>query len=231
MARRLTLSFDNGPTPGVTEAVLDELAQRGILATFFVVGRDLQREGRRQLVQKAKDAGHWIGNHTMTHSVQFGTSADPGLPAAEITAAQEVLGDLAEDTKLFRPWGNGGILGPDVFSTAAIDLMKRDGYTCVLWNSIPRDWEDAAGWADRALADVLAQEWTVVVVHDIPGGAMDHLGSFLDRVLDEGVEIVQEFPDACVPIRGGSVNGDLRYLTTDVASTDAASTDATDKKE
>jgi peptidoglycan/xylan/chitin deacetylase (PgdA/CDA1 family) len=221
MARRLTLSFDNGPTPGVTEAVLAELAQRGILATFFVVGRDLQREGRRDIVRKAKDAGHWIGNHTMTHSVQFGTSPDPGLPAAEITAAQDVLGDLAEEARLFRPWGNGGILGPDVFSTAAIDLMKRDGYTCVLWNSVPHDWEDAAGWADRALADIRSQEWTVLVVHDIPGGAMDHLGTFLDTVIDEGVEIVQEFPDDCVPIRRGVVNGDLAPLTTDV----------TDKKE
>lgn len=221
MARRLTLSFDNGPTPGVTEAVLAELAQRGILATFFVVGRDLQREGRRDIVRKAKDAGHWIGNHTMTHSVQFGTSSDPGLPAAEITAAQDVLGDLAEDSRLFRPWGNGGILGPDVFSTAAIELMERDGYTCVLWNSVPRDWEDAAGWADRALADIRSQEWTVLVVHDIPGGAMDHLGAFLDSVIDEGVEIVQEFPDDCVPIRRGVVNGNLAPLTTDV----------TDKKE
>jgi len=58
MTRRLTLTFDNGPTPGVTEHVLEELARRGILATFFVVGRDLQRDGRRALVQRAKDAGH-----------------------------------------------------------------------------------------------------------------------------------------------------------------------------
>ncbi|GAA3877675.1 hypothetical protein GCM10022381_20210 [Leifsonia kafniensis] len=225
MSRRLTLSFDNGPTPGVTEAVLEELAQRGILATFFVVGHDLKREGRRELAQKAKDAGHWIGNHTMTHSVQFGTSVDPGLPDAEITAAQEVLGDLAEETRLFRPWGNGGVLGPDLFSTAAIELMKRDGYSCVLWNSVPRDWEDATGWADRALADIRSQDWTVLVVHDIPGGAMDHLGDFLDRVLAEGVEIVQEFPDSCVPIRSGSATGDLHHLITDVP------TDKRDKKE
>ncbi|CAN5292529.1 hypothetical protein BH09ACT5_BH09ACT5_17750 [soil metagenome] len=220
MVKRLTLSFDNGPTPGVTEHVLDELARRGILTTFFVVGRDLQREGNRQLVQKAKDAGHWIGNHTMTHSIQFGTSADPGLPAAEITAAQDVLGDLAEESKLFRPWGNGGILGPDVFSTAAIELMKRDGYTCVLWNSVPHDWEDATGWGDRALADIRAQDWTVLVIHDIPSGAMDHLGEFLDRAIAEGVEIVQEFPDECVPIRRGVVGADLAPLTTDLATTD-----------
>ena len=212
MAKRLTLSFDNGPTPGVTEGVLDELASRGILATFFVVGRDLQREGSRPLVQRAKDAGHWIGNHTMTHSIQFGTSDDPDLPRAEITASQAVLGELADPQKYFRPWGGGGILGPDLFSPAAVELLERDGYTCVLWNSVPRDWEDATGWVDRALSDIATQDWTVLVIHDIPSGAMDHLGEFLDRVLANGVEIVQEFPDACVPIRGGARTGALAEL-------------------
>lgn len=212
MTRRLTLTFDNGPTAGVTEHVLEELAARGILATFFVVGRDLQREGSRELVRRAKDAGHWIGNHTMTHSIQFGTTDDPSVPAAEITAAQEVLGDLAETDRLFRPWGGGGILGPDLFSPAAVDLLQRERYTCVLWNSVPRDWEDATGWPDRALADIRAQDWTVLVIHDIPGGAMDHLGDFLDRVAAEGVEIVQEFPDACVPIRGGVLTGAFDHL-------------------
>jgi len=212
MTRRLTLTFDNGPTPGVTEHVLEELARRGILATFFVVGRDLQRDGRRTLVQRAKDAGHWIGNHTMTHSIQFGTSDDPALPAAEITAAQHVLGELAEPDKYFRPWGGGGILGPDLFSPAALELLQRDGYSCVLWNSVPRDWEDATGWVDRALADIRSQDWTVLVLHDIPSGAMDHLGAFLDLVIAEGVQIVQELPDACVPIRRGALVGSVDHL-------------------
>src|SRR5690606_788251 len=81
---RLTLTFDNGPTPGVTEGVLDELGRRGIKATFFVVGSDLLREGRRELVARAAAEGHWHGNHTMTHSIRFGDSDDPDLPEREI---------------------------------------------------------------------------------------------------------------------------------------------------
>lgn len=216
VARRLTLSFDNGPTPGVTESVLAELRQRGLLGTFFVVGKDLAREGSRELVRAAKDAGHKIGNHTMTHSIQFGTSADPDLPVAEITAAQEVLGDLAEEDRLFRPWGGGGILGPDLLSTAAVDLMQRDRYTCVLWNSVPRDWEHPTEWIARALADIRAQDWTVLVLHDIRGGAMEHLGEFLNAVIADGVEIVQDFPDACVPIRRGVLTAPIDHLITDL---------------
>ncbi|TXN30935.1 polysaccharide deacetylase family protein [Lacisediminihabitans profunda] len=214
MSRRLSLTFDNGPTPGVTEHVLAELAARAVLATFFVVGRDLERDGSRELVQRAKDAGHRIGNHTMTHSIQFGTSDDPGLPDAEITAAQVVLGDLAEDDRLFRPWGGGGVLGPNLLSPAAVDLLERDGYTLVLWNGVPRDWEDATGWVDRALADIESQDWTVLVLHDIQSGAMAQLGQFLDRVIESGVEIVQDLPDACVPIRRGKLVGSLDDLVT-----------------
>jgi peptidoglycan/xylan/chitin deacetylase (PgdA/CDA1 family) len=163
-------------------------------------------------VQRAKDAGHWIGNHTMTHSIQFGTSDDPDLPRAEVTASQELLGTLAEPEKYFRPWGGGGILGPNLFSKAALDLFERDGYTVVLWNSVPRDWEDADGWVERALTDIRSQDWTVLVLHDIPSGAMVNLGSFLDRVIADGVDIVQEFPDDCVPIRRGVRTGNLAHL-------------------
>ena len=49
MRRRISLTFDNGPTPGLTERVLSVLAERGLPATFFVVGDR-------------------VGHHTMTHS-------------------------------------------------------------------------------------------------------------------------------------------------------------------
>jgi peptidoglycan-N-acetylglucosamine deacetylase len=210
---RLTLTFDNGPTPAVTEQVLDVLAERDLRATFFVIGRELARKGGRAIAEKAKEAGHRIGNHTMTHSILFGSTDDPAVPAAEISATQELLGGLADDDRLFRPWGDGG-LGPLLFSTAALDLLQRDAYTCVLWNSVPRDWEDPHGWVARALEDIRSREWTVLVLHDIVGGAMDQLAGFLDTVIADGVELVQDFPDDCVPIRRGALTASVDHLTT-----------------
>lgn len=208
-ARRLSLSFDNGPFAGVTDGVLALLAERELPATFFVCGKDIADAPRRALVQRARDAGHRIGNHTFSHSVELGASDDPGAPAAEIGRAQQELGDLADADRLFRPYGAGGVLGPRLLSAAAVDFLCEGSYTCVLWNSVPRDWEDVEGWPERAMADVERQDWTLLVLHDVPTGAMKQLPRFLDRVGDAGVEIVADLPPPCVPIRRGEIVGAL----------------------
>src|SRR4051812_2369651 len=99
---RATLTFDNGPWPGVTESVLDTLAASSVLATFFVVGEQLARPGAAELAARAVADGHWIGNHTLTHSVPFGASDDPALPEHEIETTQALIGDLAHPDRLFR---------------------------------------------------------------------------------------------------------------------------------
>ena len=202
--RRLTLSFDNGPWPDVTPSVLDVLETFGVTATFFVCGRDVVDPSRREILARAKAAGHRIGNHTSTHSIELGTTDDPDVVEREIGAAQEALGELASG-RLFRPYGGGGVLGPRLLGRAAVRYLCDGGYTCVLWNSVPRDWEDVGGWPERALADVRWQDWTLVVLHDIPTGAMAVLPRFIERALEDGVEIVADLPPACVPIVRGEI--------------------------
>lgn len=211
MTRRLTLSFDNGPTPEFTPTVLDVLAERGLTTTFFIVGTDLQRDGSRELVERARAEGHRIGNHTMTHQVLLGRTDDEAAPEKEIEQAQLLLGDLAHEERYFRPWGDGGLLGPHLLSRQAVDHLERGGYSLVLWNSVPRDWEDATGWPARARADIERQDWTVVVLHD-NSEAVAQLAPFLDAVLADGVELRTDFPDACVPIRRGERIGSLEGL-------------------
>ena len=75
--RRLTLTFDNGPCPGATERILDILAERNLLATFFVVGDRLADPAAKRCAERAKDEGHWIGNHTMTHGEPLGLPRTP----------------------------------------------------------------------------------------------------------------------------------------------------------
>ena len=210
---RLTLTFDNGPHPPTTETVLDVLGERGIRATFFVVGDRLMRPGARGVAVDARAAGHWIGNHSMHHTVPLGADPDPAHALAEIVDAEEVIGDLACATPLFRPFGGGGVLGHHLLSAGAVAHLMAARYTVVTWTSVPRDWEEPVAWVDRALGDVAANDWTVLVLHDLPTGAMDGLGSFLDRATDAGTEIVQEFPEATLPIVAGVQRHDLAAIS------------------
>jgi peptidoglycan/xylan/chitin deacetylase (PgdA/CDA1 family) len=162
------------------------------------------RSRRRAILERARGEGHRVGNHTLTHAVELGASDDADAPRREIDTAQEILGALASE-RWFRPYGAGGVLGPRLLSQAAVRTLCAGGYTCVLWNSVPRDWEDPAGWPERALDDVAKQDWTLVVLHDVPTGAMQALPRFLDAAFDAGVEIVAEPPPSCVPIRAGRV--------------------------
>jgi len=208
VVRRLTLSFDNGPSRAVTPGVLDVLASYDVAATFFVCGRDVAEPARRDLVARAKAAGHRIGNHTLTHTIELGTTDDTTVVAREIGEAQDALGELATE-RFFRPYGAGGVIGPRLLGREAVRYLRDGGYTCVLWNSVPRDWEDPDGWPERALADVARQDWTLLVLHDVPTGAMTALPRFLERARDAGGAFTAELPPACVPIVRGELVGPL----------------------
>lgn len=201
----LTLTFDNGPTPGVTEKVLDILARRGIKTTFFVVGDKAAGPEGLELVRHAHAQGHWIGNHTWTHSVPFGERAEPDSAVDEIRRTQQLLGELAEPRRLFRPFGGGGNLDRRLLNQPAVDHLTAGGFTCVLWNAVPRDWDDPDGWVDRAVGQCTSQPWSLMVLHDIATGALARLEEFLDRVAAAGGRFRQDFPEDCVPIVAGRV--------------------------
>jgi peptidoglycan/xylan/chitin deacetylase (PgdA/CDA1 family) len=201
----LTLSFDNGPEPAVTPLVLDILRKRDIKATFFVIGEKLADAERRSLAARAHDEGHWIGNHTYTHSLPLGLQHDPDTAEHEIARTQRLIGGLAHPQRWFRPFGGGGNLDERLLKPSVVDHLCRNGYSCVLWNAIPRDWDDPDGWTIRALAQCRAQAWSLMVLHDLPSGAMRHLEPFLDSAAAAGARFRQDFPPECIPIRAGKI--------------------------
>lgn len=210
--RPVTLSFDNGPDAAATPLVLDVLARRAVKASFFVVGKRLSYPTARAAAERARAQGHWIGNHSMTHSLPLGLAVEPDAAEREIGAAQAALGALAHPDRLFRPFGGGGHLDRRLLSQAARDYLIRGGYTCVLWNAVPRDWEDEDGWVETGLRQCDALDWPLVVLHDVAARAMRHLDRFIGRLADAGFEFRQDFPADCVPIRGGRPVGRLDGL-------------------
>jgi peptidoglycan-N-acetylglucosamine deacetylase len=207
--KRVTLTFDNGPTPGITEHVLDILSTRQIQATFFVVGERLVGPGGWTLAVRAHSEGHWIANHSLTHSAPLGEKTDAEYARREIEETQNLIGELAHVDKLFRPMGGGGRIGPHLLSRAALQLLHEGKYTCVLWSSVPGDWRDQEGWVDRCISEVAGRDWTVVVLHDVEKAALPRLPEFLDRLDSLGVEFRQDFPDDVVITRRGELVSSL----------------------
>ena len=209
--KKVTLSFDNGPTPNVTPFVLKTLDERALHAYFCVVGKQLQcDEANPQLCREALGLGHVLVNHSLTHETPLGEQPTAAHAHAEIRDMHDLMQDLIGDwgEPWFRPFGREGALGTHVFSQAALDELSDLRYSVLMWNSVPRDWIDIDGWVARALEDISAQRHTLLVLHDIDSGAMKLLPAFLDQLLDHDITITLELPDTCVPMRKGVANSE-----------------------
>ena len=213
--RRVTLTFDNGPSSETTPRVLDVLAERDLFAWFCVVGNRVSEPGGAALVARTLSEGHQIVNHSMSHHTPLGDEPTIEHAQLEIVEAERLLSETVGDwgPRWYRPFGRGGQLGPHVFSPAALDVFAEREYSVLLWNSVPRDWVDTSGWVETALADVDARDHTVVVIHDLPTGAMAHLTRFLDELAEREVLITLDPAPDCVPIRNGVPQFELDDLT------------------
>jgi len=213
---KVTLSLDNGPDAGVTPGVLDTLERHGLKSTFFVIGEKAATLEGRALMQRAHEEGHWIGNHTYTHSIPLGEDTDPNAPTREIGRTQDVIGDLSHSMRYFRPFGAGGFLDDRVFSAEARDYVLDGRFTCVNWNCVPRDWENQdGGWVEIGMKLCGELDWSLVVLHDFLPDAGKHLDRFIGELQQAGYEFEQEFPSDCVPVVQGEVRSSIDFLVRD----------------
>ena len=131
---QFALTFDDGPNDRYTNQLLDILASHQIRATFFMIGRFVRK--RPDLARAVRDAGHLVGNHTMTHPVLLFQS--PQRVVQELKDCNSALEDvLGEKVRYFRP--PHGARRPDILRAA-----KELGLTTVLWNAMGYDWKPRA---------------------------------------------------------------------------------------
>ena len=128
--RRITLTFDDGPSPIWTPKILDELKKVNIPATFFMIGHHVRKypDVARRVVQE----GHTIGNHGYAHSVLLYYT--PAELEEEIKYTELVIKETTgETTTYFRP--------PKAWLKRSIkEKMKSMGYEVVLWSLNSKDW-------------------------------------------------------------------------------------------
>ena len=154
--RGIALTFDDGPHPEGTPAVLEALDRAGASATFFLVGEQVER--RAALVAEIAAAGHEVGVHGYRHTLLV--RRRPGAVRDDLSRATAVIEDATGRPALsYRPpYG--------VFSLAALRIV-REHFSPLLWSRWGRDWERQATPASiAALAARDLGPGDVVLLHD-----------------------------------------------------------------
>lgn len=144
------LTFDDGPTPGVTEWILSTLEKYDAKATFFVLGKNA--ELYPDLYQKILDAGHKIGNHTYSHQKGWRMSLERYLE--DIDCADDLL-----KSELFRP--------PYARVTPSQMRAVAKRFKIVMWSIVSHDYNRHLS-PQRVLRNVLdeIEPGSIIVFHD-----------------------------------------------------------------
>jgi peptidoglycan/xylan/chitin deacetylase (PgdA/CDA1 family) len=175
----VALTFDDGPHPEGTPAVLEALAARGAVATFFLVGEQVAR--RPALAAEIAAAGHAVELHGHRHRNLL--RVPPRALAADLDRGAALVGEAAgRAPRLHRaPLG--------IYSPAALAAVRARGWRPTLWSRWGRDWRRSAtpeGIAAKASQNLTAGD--VVLLHDADfysaAGSWRRTVAALPRILD-----------------------------------------------
>jgi peptidoglycan/xylan/chitin deacetylase (PgdA/CDA1 family) len=171
---KVALTFDDGPWPDSTRAILDTLKRLHAKATFFVIGELAQ--ARPELIRAELKAGMEVQSHSWSHpSTPFRE-----LPAKqvrlEIKRCRKVLSDLGAESTLFRPPGGS-------FSPQVVKIAEKLGARLVLWDVDPQDWADDAKAKQIAKAVLKnVRPGSIILLHD-GGGDQSATVKALPRIV------------------------------------------------
>ncbi len=128
--RELALTFDDGPNDRYTQEVMEKLADANVRASFFFIGKHARQ--LPWLVRQAAEAGHVIGNHSLSHRNLVYTST--AKMRAEIRDCSAILEDATGmPVRFFRPPYGGR-------RPAVLRAARELGLETVMWNSMGFDW-------------------------------------------------------------------------------------------
>jgi peptidoglycan/xylan/chitin deacetylase (PgdA/CDA1 family) len=165
--RTVYLTFDDGPTPVVTPWVLNQLARAEAKATFFCLGRNVDKYP--DLYRQILSSGHSVGNHSYSHLKGFRSGVRRYMD--DIRLAKGLI-----DSKLFRP-PYGRIL------PGQVNAVLRE-YDIIMWDVLSIDYNSGLG-GERVYQNVIrnVKEGSIIVFHDSEKAA-DNLYYALPRTLD-----------------------------------------------
>ncbi|MEI6866135.1 polysaccharide deacetylase family protein [Flavicella sp.] len=171
--KEIYLTFDDGPTPKITEWVLNQLEQHNAKATFFCIGKNIKKHS--DTFNKITANGHSIGNHTYNHLKGWNTPSDVYLE--NILKTERILERKSNSKKLFRPpYGK-------ITAKQSIKIIDK-GYKIIMWEVLSADFDSNIN-KEKCLKNVLknAKSGSIIVFHDsIKASA--HIQYVLPKVLE-----------------------------------------------
>jgi peptidoglycan/xylan/chitin deacetylase (PgdA/CDA1 family) len=148
--KKIFLTFDDGPVPGITPAALSVLKEAGVKASFFCVGENVEKHP--EIYQQILAEGHTTGNHTFHHVDGWNSSTRNYLD--EVSRCAKVI-----SSKLFRP--PYGRMRP-----SQRKAIQRN-YKIVLWDVLTYDFEKTLSGEDcLELALKNSRNGSIIVFHD-----------------------------------------------------------------
>ncbi len=196
----IALTFDDGPRRSTTTQLLDGLAQRGVPATFFLIGELVP--DNEDIVARMEAEGHQVGIHTWDHV------SLTGLNARDFYSQVERTGTL-----LYQILGHGGFALRPPYGMVDNGVKKRAGAPIILWSVDPTDWDDKN--TQRIVEQVVsqAQDGDIILLHDIYPTSVEAALQIVDALHAKGflfVTVEELARQRQVPLEPGEVYCDFR---------------------
>ena len=174
---KVALTFDDGPHPVYTPQLLDGLNERGVHATFFVVGKNIL--GNEALLKRMETEGHLIGNHTYSH-VKL-SELDIARACAEVEKTNALICEVTgKEPEFIRPpfgeWKKA--------MECSFEMIP------VLWDVDPLDWttKNTALVVERVLKDTKPGD--IILLHDYYQSSVDAALGIVDALTERGYKFV-----------------------------------------
>lgn len=153
------LTFDDGPTPEITEWVLHTLNKYNIKATFFCIGNNIDKHP--EIFRKLLDDGHAIGNHTYSHPNGWDTQNT--IYADDVSAGENSISTPYPEftnNKLFRPpYGK--------LKRIQAKQIRKKGYKIIMWDVLSADFDMSIS-KEKCLKNVIesVRSGSIIIFHD-----------------------------------------------------------------
>jgi len=177
----VAMTFDDGPVPEQTPRLLDMLKERGIKATFYVVGTNAA--AHPEILRRMVAEGHEIGNHSWNHPALSKMSA-AGVKSQMDKTNAAIVAAVGQPPKTMRP--------PYGATNASLNrrLNEEFGLKVIMWSVDPLDWKYRN--SERVANSIItsAKPGDIILAHDIHASTVNAMPRTLDALLAKGFKFV-----------------------------------------